>query len=171
MRVLVRIYCFVALLFNAPSVFAGGDDALSARSSHSDTHVLKLYDARGRLIGPLVSSEFHTGVTLWLNGAVVFAGITRVASFNPVSASASQFQWFASQTCPDPSCSNPPIVSCYPELCPVRPSIAVRQGDDVTLFIAPDTYSNAQTGAGEPAWTPEFGYDLTQHYPEPLSVR
>lgn len=79
-----------------------------------------------------------------------------------------------------PVFTNPPGSASSSEL---RPAQLVRQGSDVTAYIAGDT-SSAQTtfksyrsnGACVvgtetlEAWIAETSYPLTQHYPEPLTI-
>lgn len=104
----------------------------------------------------------------------------------------SRFQWstFGPYQYSTTDCSGSPIIS--PQSGP-RPSIAIRKGVEVTLFIAGDTASAASkivavsldgtscaalpyvdhmppSTSPVPAFTAETSYPLTAHYPEPLSI-
>ncbi|WP_156923670.1 hypothetical protein [Burkholderia sp. WSM2232] len=178
MRCVVVLF---VMLINAVSAVADDwQDRL-----RSDRHVPKVFDARGKFVGPLEGSSSGDGVYLDVNGAVVFAAITRQT--NGAQASATQWQWASSAFIPYAStdCSGPPLIAYYYA---VQPAIAVRQGADVELYVSSGGYStivHASSARQNPTLSqcspysydiPAFivnpnAYSLTQHYPEPLTIR
>ncbi|MFL9962891.1 hypothetical protein PQR02_17705 [Paraburkholderia sediminicola] len=156
-----------------------------------DHPALKVFDAQGKSVGPLLAEGSAAGVVLDVNGATILVPIRRVSDSGS-QITASQYKWsgkfsddisFYSST----DCSGPPlIIGDITET--LRPSVVVRQGVDATVYIAPDTYSTNITAltyrAGSPAqcyprvapsvsekgWSPESAYSLTQNYPEPLTI-
>jgi hypothetical protein len=145
---------------------------------------LKVFDAQGNMVGPLVSRQNQDGVQLTVNGTVIFAGVTRVSTNNGSQFSASQWQWANTGfvVYPAPNCSGDPVITYA--MAPVRPTMLVRTGADVTAYIAKDAYSTSMAVASMrqtdgqcvsfthplDGWTPESTYPLTQHYPEPLTI-
>lgn len=189
------------LFFVLVTAYGGGEPA--PRPGEDERHrdpVLMLYDSHGARIGPIVSYGFQDGVMLTLNGAVVFAAVARAQSadgstgtFPPsVRYSASQLTWltasgvyFASSDCTGAGYFrvSDAVVNLY---APTRPSIAVRAGQKVTLYIASDTTTSSTAVSSFFAtvlnrclsfppesidlWKTESTFDLTDHYPEPLSA-
>ncbi|BBP99084.1 hypothetical protein BSFA1_42130 [Burkholderia sp. SFA1] len=179
----------------ALTAHAGDDDG----HHHRDRHVPKVFDAQGREVGPLESDAIENGVYIEINGAITFVPIGRVGTVE--RGSATQFQWGSDRPIligevayPTSDCSGTPFLyyshgsgTLGPPLTSgPRPSIAVRQGADVTVYIASDADSspvNVQSALGNPnpsecqrlratltAWTVGSSYVITQHHPEPLTI-
>ncbi|GJH14760.1 hypothetical protein IAG25_28635 [Caballeronia sp. EK] len=179
----------------ALTAHAGDDDG----HHHRDRQVPKVFDAQGREVGPLESDAGQNGVYIEINGAITFVPIGRVGTAE--RASATQFQWGSDRPIligtvayPSSDCSGTPVliysfgsgtqVLLYTS--GPRPSIAVRQGADVTVYIASDADSgpvNVQSShlnsnfsectrfvATITAWTVGSSYVITQHHPEPLTI-
>jgi len=180
----MRQYLIAALLALSGTLSYGDD---SSRSREQVEHrVLKVFDSQGKTVGPLVSYSGQDGVNLTVNGATIFVTIGRVTINNGRQYSASQFEWgsVGFVTYPTPDCSGNPVIVYYTT--PVRPAMAVRQGVDVTVYIASDSFSGPVAVASarqnpnlsqcqafsypQVGWTPEATYDLTGHYPEPLRL-
>ncbi|MEI6001955.1 hypothetical protein H3V53_33925, partial [Paraburkholderia bengalensis] len=74
----------VLLLSVAVTSYGGSDrPPNSGAPEHNEDPVLALYDSRGTRIGPIVSYGFLDGVTLTINGAVVFVPVARAQSAGP----------------------------------------------------------------------------------------
>jgi hypothetical protein len=179
----------ISLFVSAMSLYANADDGHDWRR-HDDQHVLKVFDAQGRLVGRLASYGGHDGVYLDIDGALVFAALTWVFS-PPNATSSSTYQWstYGPFNYPTANCSGSPIIT--PGSGP-RPSIAMRSGSDVTLLIAGDTVSSPMKvvavfdgtncapppviGHMPPSTAPVAGfsaqtsYPLSAHRPEPLTI-
>lgn len=161
----------------AATTFAHADD---------DPLILKVVDAQGKVVGRLATLAETEGVWLKIGHAVAFLPIAhRRIAVNTWSAS--EFEWSASTytAFPTGDCSGPPLV-LYTRA--GRPVTLLRQGAEVTAFIAGDVRSGAANigsmqssystttcaktgGSGYDYWIPQGTFSLTQHYPEPLSVR
>lgn len=183
------IVAAVLCLVSALSCYADADNGRDGHR-HDEHNVLKLYDAQGKLVGRLASYGGYDGVFLTIDNAIVFARITWLNT-NFSDYYSSKFQWltYGPFNYSNTDCSGTPIIS--PGSGP-RPSIAMRTGADVTLYIAGDTNSSpAQivatfdgttcapppvighvppSTAPVPAFTAESNYSLTAHYPEPLTI-
>ena len=170
------------------------DDAPDAR--RSEHHVWKVIDARGQVVGALVSMYPDSGegtlpgVVLRVHGAIVFLPIHRAIGGNG-QALASQYAWGGTlhvNYFPSADCSGTPFVT-GDQSAALRPSTIVRQGTEATLFIAPDNYTmniapstrstrfvsidlcSPETQATRvEGWIPESSFPLTQYYPEPLTL-
>ncbi|MEI6003471.1 hypothetical protein H3V53_42340, partial [Paraburkholderia bengalensis] len=149
---------------------------------------------------PIVSYGFLDGVTLTINGAVVFVPVARAQSAGPpsdisspsVQYSASQLVWWSASGVyfAASDCAGGGYLSIFDALynfyAPSRPSIPVRAGANVTLYIAADSAS-AHTSVSSffstalsrcesfqpdsiELWKSESTFDLTGRYPEPLSA-
>lgn len=182
----------VLLLAFAATCYAGADNADDA----DDSPVLALFDGNGTRIGPVVSYGFADGVVLTINGAALFVPVTRVqrpgVAPNPMNFSSTQLQWreangvyYGAANCAGQSYIGA-IDAFYNVYAPTRPSIPVRAGGNVTLYIAADTVSastpvasffatvlnRCESFAASPVevWPSASTFDLTGHYPEPLSA-
>ncbi|SAK93554.1 hypothetical protein AWB79_06966 [Caballeronia hypogeia] len=146
-----------------------------------------VYDAQGKPVGALRSYMGQNGVFLRIDGSPVFVqvGHKRVLA---TTYSASQFEWTGYVDVPYSSADCSAGVLVVDTGSPT-PAIAVRDGVDVTLYIAGNAPSMEVTvdsfrltdlaGAtlceslsvpSTGIWTPRRSYSLTQHYPEPLRV-
>jgi hypothetical protein len=161
----------------AATTFAQADD---------DPPILKVVDAQGKIVGRLSTLAETEGVYMKIGDAVAFMPIAhRRITVNTWSAS--QFEWSASTytAFPTGDCSGAPLV-LYTRA--GRPVTLLRQGGEVTAYIAGDVRSGASNigsiqssystttclktgGSGSGYWLPQSTYSLTQHYPEPLSIR
>ncbi|WP_250518862.1 hypothetical protein [Caballeronia sp. ATUFL_M1_KS5A] len=182
----------------ALTAHAGDDDGHHHRDNK---HVPKVFDAQGREVGPLESDAVDDGVYIEMNGAITFVPISRVATND--RASATQFQWGSSRPTPIgavafpyPDCSGTPVLfyevvngTQLHTMYGPRPSYTVRQGADVTVYIANDAdagpTSVRSTNQGDSfsplgcrplvatytAFTVGSLYVITQHHPEPLTIR
>jgi len=179
----------LALGFVVSSLSFGGSGESGRESGDRGEHrTLKVFDGQGHVVGPLVSYE-PLGTVIDVNGVAIFAPIERSSTntntrYN-TQYSASQFQWssfFSAYLTTD--CSGSPLITPgSASTSELRPAQLVRQGADVTAYIAGDTRS-AQTTFGSyryngacvvgtetlDAWIAETSYPLTQHYPEPLTI-
>ncbi|MFM0040297.1 hypothetical protein PQQ73_37615 [Paraburkholderia strydomiana] len=182
----MRYFIVLALLMlNAAA--AGADNLQDRRrgSEGEERHIPKVFDAQGKFVGRLEGSSGGDGVYLEVNGAVVFAAIARQT--NGAQASATQWQWASAGfiSYPSSDCSGPPLIFYYSG---VQPSMAVRQGADVVLYVAsggssttvhassvrqnPNIDQCTANAYDIPGFVVEpSGYSLTQHYPEPLTIR
>jgi hypothetical protein len=143
---------------------------------------LKVFDARGGLIGRLADNASQGGVFLRVNGALVFAPVQH-KQLSSDQWSASQFEWRDSGV---PYLATD-CVSIPGSVSPAspRPVVVVRQGPEVTMFIAGTDDSGGLSGNASywrrgcapgsslrvDEWAPQASYSLTEHYPEPLSIR
>ena len=181
----MRYLLVLALLLGAASAYAGDSQDQQHGSQGDGRGGPEVYDAQGKYIGPLVESNFGDGVYLTINGAVTFVPINRVSG--STTASATQFQWSGSGPAVFSSsdCSGPPILSVNSW---ARPSMAIRRGADVVLYVAGDAGSRPLAAGSErmppnldvclpivvdmpDSFAAQTTYPLTQAYPEPLSIR
>jgi hypothetical protein len=192
-------HVFVAAILSLclSSLAYGGDGTASDNAqagNRDDQDVLKVFDGQGRYVGPLVSgNDSQVTTTIVANGAVIVVPLSRLYNSSTSESSASLYEWgdslSSSGDYPTTDCSGPPFIDADS---PGRPSMTIRIGTDVTVYIAPDAESSTVTihSMGLPGqcetlgsnpsvppvitfegWaTPESTYTLTQHYPEPLSV-
>jgi hypothetical protein len=194
---------FLAGLFFSVAVTSYGGDDLASRTGLRDRNnapVLALYDSNGALVGPIVSYGFQDGVMLTIDREVVFVPVVRAQAVGPpsdisnqsIEYSASQLVWmsapgvyFGASNCVGASYMSVSD-AFYNIYAPVRPSIPVRAGANVTLYVASDNSSTSTAVASFFAtvlnscqsfqpdsielWKSERTFDLTGHYPEPLSA-
>jgi len=166
--------------FDGPGGREGG-----GRHAH---RVLKVFDANGRPVGPLVVVGSQAGVVLTVDGARTFAPIGR--SLPDKYWHASRYGWFAGGPAyPTPDCSGPPVIANPPPV--FRPSLIDREGASVTLLLATDAPTRAITvrsdsmgkscrpltdgHSGPPpynaaVWSVQTTYQLSTIYPEPLTI-
>ncbi len=189
----VAVVMFIIFSGLMRSLACAGDDAHDHdRRRHDDHRVLKLYDARGQVVGRLASYQGGPGVYLSIDGAIVFAAVYWLSLPYPGTRDSARFQWsaFAPYSYSSTDCSGSPIIP--PQTGP-RPTVAIRKGPDVTLYIAGDTASAPKqilsvsfdgtscvpppgvdhmppSTAPVPAFSAETTYSLTAHYPEPLTI-
>jgi hypothetical protein len=97
----------------------------------------KVFDANGHVIGDLKSFGGVSGVQVIAGNAATIVQISR-ASDSTGHESATDFAWdtAASTEFTSTDCSGDPIVVSTGG---PRPSVAVRQGNDVTVYIATDS--------------------------------
>jgi hypothetical protein len=158
----------------------GGDDALRQPM---------VYDAQGKAIGPLEVYSGVNGVYLAIDGEPVFVEVDH-KRVGPLQYSDSQYEWVGYTFVPYPShdCTGSVAVADAGSPTPAMP---VREGADVTIYIAGKEESgdvqvwsfkqtDPSTGVttcmvnpideGTNYWPINHTYPLTQHYPEPLRV-
>jgi hypothetical protein len=179
-----RSFVVLLLLFSSLS-FA--DDMGRGGHRPDDRRVPRLFDAQGKVVGPIETFRSEPGVYLTINGALTFVAVRRQATADYSQYSASQFQWADTAFIPytGPNCSGSPIIVYYDG---PRPSMAVRQGADVVVYVAADAWSAPAAAASvrqspnssectpygstiPSAFTPESTYPITQFFPEPLTIR
>lgn len=192
----MRCLLLVAMLLCAASAQAGDShDERNGRPGDGRGGPPKVYDARGEYVGQLGTNNGVDGVFLTISGAVTFVGVERASVGTQLSAT--QFQWTTSSYIEYPStdCSGPPVLEYNngrptPYTLGPRPSVAVRQGADVVLYVAGEadsttvqawsyrtnpvmnvckTYS-ASLERGQ-VFALDTTYQLTQIHPEPLTIR
>jgi hypothetical protein len=143
---------------------------------------LKVYDAHHKVIGQLVSYNGADGVYLTINGATTFTRIGRLTDASGTGHPANAFAWVPSATnFESADCSGQPVVN-YDSNWP-RSSVSLRQGADVVVYVGSDTNTTpiATTSVLEygsctvlkmnaQSVRPESTYDVTQRYPEPLTI-
>ena len=152
-------------------------------------HVLHVFDANGKAVGVFKYAGGSAGVFVTVNGAQVFVPVIRrqvSGTGNQTVYSATEFTWgwyFMNQFY-SADCSGSPLIS---DLTGPRPSFTLREGSNVTVYVAPATnsqflsvssyilgtngrcqrYTTPLTAAG---WPVESSYVITQYHPEPLSI-
>lgn len=185
------------ILIAIASLWNGRGTADDLRTWHGGERRLPVVvDAHGRFVGPLTSgrTDFFNnappGVVLTVNGAIVFVPIHRASAAGDHTLT-SQYVWgdvSYGNSFRTSDCSGTPFIRG--ELTgTLRPATIVRQGDEATLYVAPDSFSSDLAPLvrsvrfvegscatlmpvdREEGWTPESSFPLTQHYPEPLTVR
>ena len=182
----MRYLLMLAMLLGAMSAYAGdSQDQGDGRRGDDRSGPPKVYDAQGKYVGRLETNSNQDGVFLTINGAVTFVGIGRLSVGSQISAT--QFQWASVGVISYPStdCSGPPLLEYVSG---PRPSMAVRQGADVVLYVAGEansttvhassTRQNPNINVCSPfsfdlnqVFIPDTPYPLTQMYPEPLTIR
>ncbi|MGF6299364.1 hypothetical protein OKW43_001818 [Paraburkholderia sp. WC7.3g] len=185
----------VLLASGITSLSYGGDGNRSdgpEAGKQGEHRVLKVFDATGKNVGPVVTLGFFPGVVLHVSGATILVPISRpFDSGGQYPASQYQWGWLASSLgYPTTDCSGPPVVPAGGDASDIlRPSIVVREGADATAYVAPDTHTTDVTlrsyvahGKCAPdtsrpdrlhmvkGWYAESTYSLTQNYPEPLTI-
>ena len=164
-----RIVVSACWLLAAAGSYGENQRGLDARERHAE-RAAAVFDANGTYVGTVEAFDAVFGVDMTINGAVVFVKIQRLSEGNFSNASASRFHWMAFDCATGADCGSPLRVSCGGALCPARPSMAIRRGSAVTLYIASPSNSIAGNPF-DPEWAVEATYDLTLHHPEPLTVR
>lgn len=185
-----KLLFVVTLLFIATPTFPGSDHDGDGGHGDGRRHgheVLKVFDANGKVVGPLAIDGVGKGVILTVGGARTFVSVYR--PFDELGRQhASQYAWSAGGlSFPTADCSGPPaIVYPWPVL---RPSRLVRTGAKLTLYLAPDgptttivvhssggagsCYTYTESHDSEPPFTAEaWGVEATYplDYPEPLTI-
>lgn len=177
-----RITFAALLLLSATATHA--QVATPALNPPGQTTVLKVFDAQGKPVGPVESYERTQGVYMRFGRTPVFMPL-RHKKISATQFSESQFEWAddTGATFPSANCSGAPLIMMGSS---PRPVDLVRTGADVTAYIAGPGYGSPLTAnsyisydgscvtatRSVPSyWTPETTYSLTQHYPEPLTVR
>jgi hypothetical protein len=198
---MMRYLLMVAMFVGAAWAYAGDrEEQHNGRSGEGRGGPPKVYDAQGKYVGQLETNSGTDGVFLTLNGVVTFAGIARLSVTTPagiiLSVSATQFQWASKNSINYQSadCSGAPFMDWLVQLAPYalgpRPSVAVRLGTDVVLYVAGEADSttiSARSYRQSPnssacqtlsvpiehdlSFLSERSYPLTQMYPEPLTIR
>jgi len=138
----------VAALLICAAAASYGHDALRGRDPSHDSGAqhLQVFDAQGHRVGRLASLGGSNGVLLDSDGVPIFAVIERKSDANGTSAT--EFQWSAPSVLsyPTADCSGAPVVRYDSDIYrqqAARPSLAVRTGADVTIYIAAEGYSVA----------------------------
>lgn len=158
----------------------------SSRVSGAHGIVPKLYDARGRLVGEIVTgSDDRDGGAVLLNveGVLVAAPFERLPG-DAGTRSASRMAWSVGALRYDgPDCTGTPYVASTGS--PLRPATAIRRDAHVTLYIAVEgrvedhttvsVWEGTNCYRGYPpfvdkVWRIENSIDLSDRYPEPLRV-
>lgn len=179
------------LLLNVSTTFADGESRDGRYKNHDRADVQPLvFDAQGKFVGPL-DDYGDQGVYLTISGAATFVYIERAivsGDGGPQTIySGTEFKWSSTNAADYSSsdCSGTPIITLTGG---VRPSLAIRRGAEVTLYVAPATNSGpmrvASTQSGpdfhcapsgvpttEYGWPTENTYSVTGAYPEPLTIR
>ena len=137
----------LALLFTYAATLSYGDDGHRGNDSlpaRGPRH-FQVVDALGHRVGRLTTLGGTDGVLLDSGGVPIFAAIERKSDSNGTSAT--DFQWSAPSVLsyPTAGCSGPPSVrydaTTYRQQA-ARPTMAVRTGQDVTVYIAAAGYSS-----------------------------
>ncbi|WP_233839015.1 hypothetical protein [Paraburkholderia sp. ZP32-5] len=189
------------LLSVAATSYGGGNQAPHNDSrERNDDPVLALYDSNGTRVGPIVSYGYQDGVVLTIDHTPVFVPVVRAQVTGPpnditqqnIEYSASQLVWMGAPGVyfDASNCAGTSYLGVsdgfYNIYAPVRPSIPVRAGANVTLYIAADSASASTPVSSFFAtvlnscqsfqpdsielWKSGSTFDLTGHYPEPLSA-
>lgn len=172
----------IILTLALTSVSFGENGANSDRNEGSDhrdqMRMLRVLDSRGNVVGPFVDS----GVIVNADGVDIYVPMKRLMD-SAGHLSASQYAFVDSgPQFPTSDCSGPPAILNYTLL--LRPVQIVRNGTDVTVYIATDTYTTEVTLRSgfvapypcgieyypQPSWSAQTTYSLTQYHPEPLTV-
>ena len=178
----------VMLLILCASLSAAGGRVDRGRDARDEARLPMVYDAQGRAVGPLAFFAGVVGVYLAIDGEPVFV-IVDHKRIGPSQYSASEYEWvgYPSVGYASTDCSGSVLV---PLSASPTPSIAVRDGVDVTVYTAVEGYSGnvhvwslRQTdGSGATScsptpydqgslyWAVRSTYPLTQRHPEPLRI-
>lgn len=179
----------VVLLVMCANASLAHDRDDSPHRGRDELRLPMVYDAQGKAIGPLEVYSGVNGVYLAIDGEPVFVSVNH-KRVGPLQYSASQYEWMTYTFVPYPShdCSGSVAVADAGSPTPAMP---VREGADVTIYIATKGMSgdtqvwsfkqtDPSTGVttcmtnpvneGENYWAIRSTYPLTQHYPEPLRV-
>jgi hypothetical protein len=178
----MRSLCVAAfLMLVSASGFGEGVTASGNQGNAAGTHALKVFDATGKRVGLLASYSGADGVYVTANGTTTFVRIGREPA-TPGTAR-SRFVWATASDVGFDSAdySGQPIVpfdSNWP-----RPSVAIRQGSEVVVYIGADTNSdqikassflNGTACSARSLTTqsvrPESSFSVSQRYPEPLTI-
>ncbi|WP_244851079.1 hypothetical protein [Caballeronia sp. SL2Y3] len=145
---------------------------------------LKVFDARGAVVGLLAANGGDDGVYLRINGAVAFAPVrhwTNGGTFKPYLPS--RFQWSESGAVffESTDCTGSPAIGAL--ISGIRPSVVVRTNVEAVLYVAGDTNASpvevrsismdslcSRAAGARPLLRAEATFSLTQHYPEPLII-
>jgi hypothetical protein len=145
---------------------------------------MRVFDARGVVIGLLVANGGQDGVYLTINGTVTFAPITHWTnggSYMPYLPS--RFQWAASSVVffETGDCTGSPVIGSV--VFGIRPSAVVRHDTDAMIYVVGDTNATPITVSSFlndglcgkstgplPLLRAEATLSLTQRYPEPLTI-
>jgi FtsP/CotA-like multicopper oxidase with cupredoxin domain len=180
-------FLLVALLLGAALAHAG-ERGEPGHEADDLARLPMVVDAQGKTVGPLKSFSDTNGVYLAIDGEPVFVSLSHKLT-GPQQYSASEFVWTTAQSVGYAStdCGGGPLV---PYSGSPTPAIAVREGADVTVYVAVSGYSGnvhvlslKQTDSsgvtscsatpfdeGALYWAVRSTYPLTQHYPEPLHI-
>lgn len=160
-----------------------GRNSTLSSDHREEERVLRVLDSRGKVVGPLVSD----GVIVDADGVHIYVPIKRLMD-SAGHLSASQYAFadagLAGTQFPTTDCSGPPAILAYQAI--LRPAQIVRNGTDVTAYIATDTYTSGITlrsyslaqgqctldtfASASQTWSVQTTFSLTQYYPEPLTV-
>jgi len=172
------------------AIFASALLFLHLSASLAAGEPLLIFDAQGKFVG-LLEDYGGPGVYLMVANAIAFVPIERVivsGDGGPQTVySATEFRWSGTNAADYTSsdCSGAPVITLIGG---VRPSLTIRQGTDVTLYVAPTTNSGpiriGSTRSGpnfncvpsgvpstEYGWPTESTYSLNGAHPEPLTIR
>lgn len=156
-------------LLIAAGAYGQTPQAQSPREHH-EGRVARVFDAKGVYVGEAHALDATFGVYMKIDDALVFVRIERMTNDDWTNASASRFRWKAIDCTTSTNCPDPLLVNCGGSLCPARPSMSVRRGSAVTLYVA-SASNSIGLNTFNPDWAIETTYDLTLHHPEPLIVR
>jgi hypothetical protein len=172
-----------ALLLSSVTA-AYADVAQDTSGTGNASRVLKVFDAQGKLVGPLDTFQLTEGVYLrFAGGAAVFMPL-RHKKVSATQYAMSQFEWsdVSGTGFTSTDCSGPPLIGIGQS---PRPVALVRSGGEVTAYIAGPQYASKMTShssisydgscetydSSRPSyWTPQITFSLSQRYPEPLSI-
>jgi hypothetical protein len=178
----------VAVLAMCASLSLAGERDHPGRDRPEGPRLPMVYEAQGRAVGPLEYLGGVNGVYIAIDGRPIFVTVDHKL-VAPLQYSASEYQWVATQPVGYAStdCSGGVLV---PYSDSPTPAIAVRDGVDVTVYVAVDGYSGnvhvwstrqtdssgatscsaAQYDEGDLYWAVRSTYPLTQRHPEPLRI-
>lgn len=139
----MRRLVVAALMICAVTASYGDDETGNDRQAfHRERVRLQVFDAHGRRVGPLTSLAGSDGVLLNADGVPIFVAIERKIS--TTGTSATDFQWSAPAllSYATSDCSDGPFVrGDANQQQAARPSMAVRSGPDVIVYIAAEGFS------------------------------
>ncbi|MGF6920357.1 hypothetical protein [Paraburkholderia sp. 40] len=154
----------------AASLAYGGDDGHPSGTDGGNRAMpaLRVFDANGKMVGPLTNLDGQAGVMLDESGVAVLAVVERKPD-STGRASASEFEWASAKVAQwsTASCSGTPLIPFSSQGTAGRPSVVVRHGDDVILYYAGDAFSgtavnlsasSAQYGCEALTPAPRSGY-------------
>lgn len=176
-RIAAVLVCVMCALCGTVSAFGDEHNGSGHHRDHDRGGPVVL-DANGKVVGPLTTYGNFDGVIVNVDHVATFIPIIRSST-----GSLSEFLWWVNGlvSYASPGCSGRPLIAS-PFNGP-RPSVAVREGTDVVLYIGADTNSAsfpvgsalegtlcvAKSGTVA-AFTPESDYALSRHFPEPLKI-
>jgi hypothetical protein len=172
----------ITLLLTA-AAYGADSQGIGQQSASARQRSLKLFDANNKVVGRVSSFQGADGVFLTINGSIIFVPVTQLYDATTQTYSSTQFSWLSFNKIPfvSSNCTGQPLIP-FDSNGP-RPSVTIRQGSDVIVYIGSSTNSSVVSTASNlqetyctttpgtvSAVQPESSFSITQKYPEPLTI-